>query len=50
MFCYVKTRCPYEAWELFIFSRHLQWEPAEIACDYEEGDLFQSADPHGKLR
>ena len=30
-------------WNLFIFRRHSTREPASIACDNEQGDLFYSA-------
>ena len=35
-------------WYLVILRRHSPWEPAEIACDCEQGDLFRG--PHGKLK
>jgi len=34
---------------LFVFQRHSTLEPASVACDDKQGDLFYSVGPHGNL-
>ena len=37
-------------WRLLILRGHSAREPASIACDNEQGDLFYSAGQHRNLR
>ena len=39
----------YSFWSLFIFDRLLTREPASVPLGDEQGDLFYSAGPRGKL-